>query len=262
MFEPEQQSATDGAILSASAFDSSFDSVLKIAKEMGLECGVMCYTDMHSDPVDSKLVQCRRSKDSFFLSSAEIVFIAKQQLRFPFRVPGGVFGSRFVCVVVSGDEQGQVGFRAYQLSNQCLSLVKGGLVAATTSPTLMSLTPTPNSSSTGGSSSFVAQVFYKGKNEYGAVVTLSAQPFFPVDFFIVTLTEGFPSNPTKENGTFAIENRVGKNGSGWDERGAWEYLSKVGAESALRDLHFVYWMSKCGFFTLVLCLKILMGVYP
>jgi len=43
----------------------------------------------------------------------------------------GYFGSKFVTVVVTGDAQGQIHFEGYQVSNQCMALVKSQILIPT-----------------------------------------------------------------------------------------------------------------------------------
>ena len=45
--------------------------------------------------------------------------------------PDGYFGSKFVTVVVTGDATGQIQFEGYQVSNQCMALVKSEILLPT-----------------------------------------------------------------------------------------------------------------------------------
>ena len=45
--------------------------------------------------------------------------------------PDGYFGSKFVTVVVTGDSLGQIHFEGYQVSNQCMALVKSEILIPT-----------------------------------------------------------------------------------------------------------------------------------
>ena len=45
--------------------------------------------------------------------------------------PDGYFGSKFVTVVVTGNASGQIHFEGYQVSNQCMALVKSEILLPT-----------------------------------------------------------------------------------------------------------------------------------
>ena len=67
-------------------------------------------------------------------------------------------------------------------------------------------------------------MLFRSINEYGAQVQENAKPSFPVEYLLVTLTHGFPSNPTPlfqaKPPSFVIENR--------DYIGQTQELQKVG----------------------------------
>eukprot|EP00158_Paraphelidium_tribonemae_P002848 Partr_v1_DN25724_c0_g1_i1_m74929 putative Nuclear protein localization len=187
IYEPAQVSAVDGVELVSQA-DDHVDS---LAQSLGLSRLGMIYSDLFDDGSGAGKVQTRRHKDSFFLSSAECVFIARKQLAHPFataKAVGGQFGSRFVSVVVTGDADGNIQLFAYQVSNTCMAMVRDGIVDATVDARVMRV-----QESTGAH--YVPDVFYKYKNEYGVQVQEAARPTFPVDYFVVSLSEGFPLEP-------------------------------------------------------------------
>lgn len=186
MYEPPQDGSIDGFhLLEEDPFCAQVEAGAGLA---GLERVGMMYTDLHDDGSARGKVQNHRNAETFFLSSAECIFIAGQQQRHPSpcrHAPSGQYGSKFVTVVLSGDEQHDVGLFAYQVSLACTAMVEADLVAATTEPSQMVLKP-----STPGH--YVPEVFYMRKDEYGSDVQCAARPSFPVDYFVVSLTHGFP----------------------------------------------------------------------
>ena len=80
----------------------------------------MIYTDLVDDGSGTGKVLCKRHPDSYFVSSLEVLFIARQQLAHRNVCKyssSNYFGSKFVTLVVSGDEEGNVAISEYQVSN-------------------------------------------------------------------------------------------------------------------------------------------------
>lgn len=196
IYEPPQDGSTDGFQLLEQDIDARFQNIFQ---SMNLQVVGMIYTDLIDDNSGTGKVENRRSKDTFFVSSSEILFIAHQQALHPFYlpdVPGKKFSSRFVSVVVSGEEDGGIGLKAYQVSNSAVAMEEARLIAATTDPSQMlvrSVDEEDKESNDGPL--YVPQVFYKFKNEYGIEIQKAADPFFPVEYLLVTLSEGIPLHP-------------------------------------------------------------------
>jgi nuclear protein localization family protein 4 len=167
----------------------------------------MIYTDLTDDGTGKGKVICKRHKDSFFLSSAECIFIAQLQVEHPntskFSATGK-FSSKFVTVVISGkshhvhgcpfpiiiifiptlfqgDLESNIHLTSYQVSNTCIAMVRDEIINATTSPSLMRVEEST-------SEHYVPEVFYKYKNEYNALVQEAAKPTFPVEYLILTVS--------------------------------------------------------------------------
>lgn len=100
IYEPNQSSAHDFIQLEEDRMD-----VDSIASKLGLERIGIVYTDLFDDGTGKGTVICKRHADSYFLSSAEIIFSAALQNQNPIKTiysPTGEFGSRFVTCVISG----------------------------------------------------------------------------------------------------------------------------------------------------------------
>lgn len=190
IYEPPQDGSIDGFQL---LDDPEHRMVLEAATLLGLSCVGMIYTDLKDDGTRSGKVECRRHVDSFFLSSTEVLFIAHQQHLHPNPCrysSTGKYGSKFVTVVVTGDESNDVGLFAYQASMTAEAMLEAEIISATTDPALLMVNP-------GDPTHFIPEVFYKYRNEYGSEVQTIAAPTFPVDYLVVSLTHGFPvkANP-------------------------------------------------------------------
>lgn len=76
----------------------------------------MIYTDLLD--AGSGKVKHKRNVDTFFVSSAEALFMARQQLEHQFRTSfakDGTFGSRFVTAIITGDADQNINLNCYQV---------------------------------------------------------------------------------------------------------------------------------------------------
>jgi len=86
--------------------------------------------------------------------------------------PDGYFGSKFVTVVVTGDALGQIHFEGYQVSNQCMALVKSQILLPThDAPELGYIKET-------SSEQYVPDVYYKVRRK-------KRKEFSEILFFII-----------------------------------------------------------------------------
>lgn len=211
--EPPQEGETDGLTLGVPWEDQA--RVERLAAACGMQVVGQIYTDLtpadptFEDPSKAGLVLCKRHKDSFFLSSLEITFAAQLQAANsnPSRHSlSGRFGSKFVTCVLSGTEEGAIDVSAYQISEQGVGMVKTDMIEASVAPGVIRVKPSEGER-------YVPEVFYRYKNEYKIDVKESAKPTFPVEYLLVTLTNGFPNQPSPRflstTTPFPIENRPG-----------------------------------------------------
>ncbi|KAI8898895.1 NPL4 family-domain-containing protein [Globomyces pollinis-pini] len=207
IYEPPQHAGHDSIQL----LDEPDRAVDTISELLGLQRIGVIYSDLFDDGTGNGTVICKRHVDSYFLSSAEVIFSAGLQLEHPCKTrysETGDFGSRFVTCVISGNEEKGIDIQTYQVSNAAMSMARDGIIEASTEPSLMRVCQTSNTN-------YVPDVFYKYKNEYNLMVQEAAKPTFPVEYLLVTSTHGFPSeeNPMFNDQSNFIENRLGVMGN-------------------------------------------------
>ncbi|KAI9019048.1 NPL4 family-domain-containing protein [Hyaloraphidium curvatum] len=241
IYEPPQEGAVDGIQLVLP------DPQEKEVEEMAAACGLrrvgMIYTDLEDDGAGKGTVVVKRHADSFFLSSGEITFAAQMQLRHPMPskyASEGSFGSRFVTAVVTGNTEREIDIFPYQVSNVCMAMERDGIIEASTKPSVMLVKEAT-------STQYVPELFYKLKNEYGAVVKMPAKPAFPVEYLLVTLTHGFPQTPSPtfvSRNAFPIENR---GGLGTQDLGAVKkQLDSGKLTETISDFHLLVYLGTLG----------------
>merc|ERR1719309_915273 len=102
--------------------------------------------------------------DTHFLSAEEIITAASYQLQFPNKTgmaSEGSFGSKFVTVCVSGDAENNIHLDGYQVSNQCMALVKDKILLPTRdAPELGYIKESSDEQ-------YVPDVYFTAKDEYG-----------------------------------------------------------------------------------------------
>uniref|UniRef100_A0AAQ6A536 Nuclear protein localization protein 4 homolog n=1 Tax=Amphiprion ocellaris TaxID=80972 RepID=A0AAQ6A536_AMPOC len=203
IYEPPQNATQNSLELLE---DPKAAAVDEIAAKLGL-CKVgWIFTDLLSEDTRIGTVRYSRNKDSHYLSAEECITAGYFQNKHsnPCRLSrDGHFGSKFVTVVATGGPDNQVHFEGYQVSNQCMALVRDEcLLPCKDAPEL-------GYAKESSLEQYVPDVFYKDKDKFGNDVTFLARPL-PVEYLIIDITTTFPKDPQytfSSTQRFPIENR-------------------------------------------------------
>ena len=164
-----------------------------IAKLLGLHCVGWIFTDLQALSVADGTVKTVRSGDTFFLSAQDCIHAAYFQNKYPSPSQlskSGKFGSKFVTVCISGNSSNTIEMFAYQVSNQCMALVRDNiLLPAREHPGLAYVKIST-------AEQFVPDVFFREKDEYGNIVTKEARPL-PVEYLLLQVPTGTPKGDYK-----------------------------------------------------------------
>nr|XP_058141166.1 nuclear protein localization protein 4 homolog [Dasypus novemcinctus] len=144
--------------------DPKAEVVDEIAAKLGLRKVGWIFTDLVSEDTRKGTVRYSRNKDTYFLSSEECITAGDFQNKHPNACrlsPDGHFGSKFVTAVATGGPDNQVHFEGYQVSNQCMALVRDEcLLPCKDAPEL-------GYAKESSSEQYVPDVFYKVKSNFG-----------------------------------------------------------------------------------------------
>ncbi|CAF1290011.1 unnamed protein product [Adineta ricciae] len=217
IYEPPQETSKDEVQLVLP--DPRETLVENLAHRLGLRRIGWIFTDLipnNKRMGDGPVLHHRGNANTCFLTAQECItsgWFQNKHLNTCKYSPDGYFGSKFVTVVVTGNASGQIHFEGYQVSNQCMALVKSEILLPTyDAPELGYIKET-------STEQFVPDVYYKEKDSYNNEVMKIARPL-PLEYLIIDIPTGFPSNSNLQiqstfndncsviKTPFCIENRV------------------------------------------------------
>eukprot|EP01117_Protostelium_nocturnum_P005837 TRINITY_DN2106_c0_g1_i2.p1 TRINITY_DN2106_c0_g1~~TRINITY_DN2106_c0_g1_i2.p1 ORF type:complete len:613 (+),score=247.84 TRINITY_DN2106_c0_g1_i2:245-1840(+) len=202
IYEPPQRSLKEESVLEE---DPNEEKIDQLAKSMGMEKIGFIWTDLILDSKTKKPL----GRD-LLLTSSEVVRAAKMQNKHPSvckQSMNGTMGSKFVSVLVKANKEGTIEVEAFQVSDQCMSMVRDSIATVSKSANMLRVKKSKKN--------FVPDVFYSDLNEYKISVIKKAAPTVPTEFFIVPLGHGAAKDPSKatfKRNEFPLENR-GKDGN-------------------------------------------------
>lgn len=198
IYEPPQESTKNSIGLLPDEKEAIVD---ELARLLNLKRVGWIFTDLIADDLKKGTVKHVRNIESHFLSAQECIMAGYFQNKHPNPCrfsPNNYFGSKFVTVCVTGDEKNQIHMEGYQVSNQCMALVRDScLVPTKDAPELGYVIESTDKQ-------YVPDVFYKEKDSYGNEVSRLARPL-PVEYLLVDIPASTPLTPQF---TFYVSNNV------------------------------------------------------
>ncbi|XP_054717743.1 nuclear protein localization protein 4 homolog [Uloborus diversus] len=171
--------------------DEKAKIVDKIAESLGLAKVGWIFTDLIAEDLQKGTVKNIRNINSHFLSAQECIMAGHFQNQHPNICklsPDGYFGSKFVTICFTGDANNHAHMEGYQVSNQCMALVRDNCLLPTIdAPELGYVKESSNEQ-------FVPDVFYKVKDSYGNEITELARPL-PIEYLLVDVPVSTPNEP-------------------------------------------------------------------
>lgn len=202
IYEPPQRGTVEEVALLKDANEARVD---EFCEKFGLVRVGFVWTALRVD-AQRKIIP-DRDHTQYTLNSQECLRMAALQNKYAspsVRSNTGKFGSKFVSVLVYGNQEGNIEIAAYQMSNQVSRLVRDGVVKATKKePGHLRVRPSDDDT-------IFPDVYYAHKNEYNLLVQSKADPTFPNDFGIVSVRHSFPKDPAPffKRCDFPIEHRM------------------------------------------------------
>eukprot|EP00092_Neocalanus_flemingeri_P040163 GFUD01043748.1.p1 GENE.GFUD01043748.1~~GFUD01043748.1.p1 ORF type:complete len:467 (+),score=99.14 GFUD01043748.1:53-1453(+) len=243
IYEPPQETSKDTLKLLP---DPKEEVVEEIAANLGLRRVGWIFTDLI--PLSDGKVKCYRGGETHFLSAQEIITAAHYQNTFPNKckqTDEGMFGSKFTTVCVTGNKENEVHMEGYQVSNQCMALVKDEILVPTKdAPELGYVIESTDEK-------YVPDVFFMEMDKYKNEIKKVGRPL-PVEYLLIDVPVSSPLQPLAtfailegDRNHFAVGNRLLES-SLQDFNSFAQYMSQFrSAEflTAVSDLHVLIFMA-------------------
>lgn len=242
IYEPPQKSSPDHIEILE---DPNEASIKEFAQDLNLICVGWIFTDLVAKDMQNGTVEHTRGPDSYFLSASECITAGYFQNKHPNACKlssDGYFGSKFGTVCVTGDKDFKIHMEGYQVSNQCMALVRENCMV----PTLDA--PELGYVKKSSANQFIPDVFYKEIDEYKNEKTQLARPL-PIEYLLVDVPVSTPMTPTRtfnqlewdDKKPFPIENREDVNFAALQD-----YLAQFDLNSnfseAIKDFHLLLFL--------------------
>jgi nuclear protein localization family protein 4 len=194
IFEPSQ-TATEKGFTFSNDLESQLHRMDSFMASLGLRRIGWIWTDLQVDK-QRKLIVSRQTP----LLGHEVIAMAKYQNLFPApcrQSETGKFGSKWVSIVLTGNENGGAEPHAYQVSNQCSAIVKEKLVGAAKDPQFLRVKKR-------STKRYTPEITYVTKTGL-----IQNEQNIPLEFFVIPLRHGFLKKPklTFSLNKFPVENR-------------------------------------------------------
>lgn len=247
IYEPPQTSTKNSVELLENERQQS--QVDAMAARLDLRMVGWIFTDLLPlDTSSGSVKHFRGNVNTHFLSAEECIMAAQLQNRYPnpCRLASeGVFGSKFVTVVVTGDSTNQIHFDGYQVSDQCMALVRDECLL----PTIDA--PELGYAKESSNQQYVPDVFYKEIDKYRNEVTRLARPL-PVEYLLLDIAVAFPKEQAftfyspPHIKPFPIENRESiRQLQDLDAFSKYMAQHSTDHSTAFRNFHLLIFMASC-----------------
>lgn len=241
IYEPPQENSPDHIQLLLP--DPHEDTVRELASDLGLSCVGWIFTDLIAKDMLNGTVEQTRGPGTYFLTSHECIQAGYYQSKNPNPCQlssEGYFGSKFGTVCVTGDKDNKIHMEGYQVSNQCMALVRENCMIPTKDA------PDLGYIKESSSNQYVPDVYYKIIDEYKNEKTQLARPL-PIEYLLVDVPVSTPKtpsrtfNPLPDKKPFPVENR-----EQLDFESLQQYLGQFDLNlefvDAIRDFHLLNYL--------------------